>query len=196
MDPECGSEHTGPVSTWTGASAPTSGRWAYANAVNAALLLPVKGDGAMTRRSATHGVGWLKGTVGALGASALMVMMLASPAAADPPTPDSGLISFPDVNPCTGETHTVTIELTFYQHDHGDGFIERGVSSVTTSSGFEGGGTSTIVETEGAFVFRLVDVLSDEAGSRIMARTIFIVDPATGAVRVDRSDLTCIHAAG
>ncbi|MBT2500181.1 hypothetical protein J7E25_13895 [Agromyces sp. ISL-38] len=149
----------------------------------------------MTRRSTTHGVGWLKGTVGALGASALMVMMLASPAAADPPTLDDFTITFPDLNPCTGETHTVTIELTFFQHDHGDRFIEHGVSSVTTSSGFEGGGTTTLVETEGAFVFRAVDVLTDEAGSRIMARTIFIVDPETGAVRVERGDLTCVHAA-
>jgi hypothetical protein len=152
----------------------------------------------MTRRSTTRGAGagWIKGTFGALGASALMVMMLASPAAADPPTIDEFTITFPDVNPCTGETHTVTIELTFFQHDHGDRFNEHGVSSVTTSTGFEGGGTSTFVENDGAFVFRLVDVLSDDAGSRIMARSMFIADPVTGAVRVERFDLRCVHDAG
>ncbi|RXZ73140.1 hypothetical protein [Agromyces albus] len=124
-----------------------------------------------------------------------MVMMLASPAAADPPTIDDFSETFPDVNPCTGLIHTVTIDHTFFQHHHGDRFIEHGVSSVTTSSGFEGGGTSTFVETDGAFVFRLLDVLSDEAGSRIMARAIFIADPVTGAVRVDRFDLKCVHDA-
>ena len=149
----------------------------------------------MTRRSTTQGAGWLKGTAGALGASALMVMMLAPPAAADPPTIDEFSITFTDVNPCTGGTHTVTIDLTLSQHHHGARFIEHGVSSVTTSSGFEGGGTTTLVETDGAFVFRLLDVLSDEAGSRIMARTIFIADPVTGAVRVERGDLRCVHAA-
>jgi hypothetical protein len=134
--------------------------------------------------------------LGALGASALMVMMLASPAAADPPTLDDFSMTFPDVNPCTGEIHTVTVELTLFQHFHGDRFVEHGVSTVTTSTGFEGGGTTTLVDTDGAFVFRLLDVLTDEAGSRIMARTIFIVDPVTGDVRVQSGDLKCVHAAG
>lgn len=152
----------------------------------------------MSRRSATRGVGtgWLKGTAGALGASALMVMMLASPAAADPPTIDYFSDTFPDVNPCTGLIHTVTIDHTIFQHDHDGRVIEHGVSSVTTSTGFEGGGTTTFVETEGALVFRLVDVLTDEAGSRIMASVVFVLDPMTGAVRVELGDLTCIHDAG
>lgn len=150
----------------------------------------------MARRSTTRGAGWIKGTLGALGASALMVTMLASPAAADPPTTDEFSMTFPDVNPCTGETHTVTIELTVFQHHHGDRFIEHGVSSVTTSTGFVGGGTTTLVDTDGVFVFRLLDVLTDEAGSRIMARTLFVVDPATGDARVESGDLRCVHAAG
>jgi hypothetical protein len=50
------------------------------------------------------------------------------------------------------------------------------------------------VETERLTVFRQTDVLTNEAGSRIMARGVFVVDPAIGTVRVERSELTCVRA--
>jgi len=149
----------------------------------------------MRRLLPSRAVAVVKRIVGTLGASALVVAMLASPAEADPPTVDTFEVTFEDVNPCTDEIHTVTIALTLFQHFHGERFVEHGVSTITTTpTGFSGGGTTTFVVTERLEVFRLTDVLTNEAGSRIMARTVFVADPATGTVRLDSSELTCVRA--
>jgi hypothetical protein len=149
----------------------------------------------MTRLFSSHATAVVKRIAGTLGASALVVAMLASPAEADPPTVDSFEVTFEDVNPCTDEIHTVTIALTLFQHFHGERFVEHGVSTVTTTpTGFSGGGTTTFVETERLLVFRQTDVLTNEAGSRIMARGVFVADPATETVRVEMFELTCVRA--
>ena len=149
----------------------------------------------MRRLLSSRAVAVVKRIVGTLGVSALVVAMLASPAEADPPTVDTFEVTFEDVNPCTDEIHTVTIALTLFQHFHGERFVEHGVSTVTTTpTGFSGGGTTTFVETERLIVFRQTDVLTNEAGSRIMASGVFVADPATETVRVDRFELTCVRA--
>jgi hypothetical protein len=158
-------------------------------------LLPVERSAEMNARTAHHGFRLLKGAAVALGAAGLIVVGLASPAAADPPTVEDFSNTFPDVNPCTGEMHTVTIELTESQHFHGDNFIGTGRTTITTEpTGFSGRGTATLVVTKGAEVFRLVDILSDAAGNRIMASVVFVMDPATGDIRVEDADLTCVHS--
>ncbi len=104
--------------------------------------------------------------------------------------------TFTEVNPCTGEEHLITIRLEEFLHDQGDPFVLHAVTKITTSpTGFSGGGTATVAESRGAFVFRLVEIMSDEAGNRISAKTVVVEDPATGTVRVERSELTCVHAA-
>lgn len=161
----------------------------------AVSLLPVEWSAEMNGRTARPGFRLLKGAAAALGAAGLIVVGLASPAAADPPTVEYFSNTFPDVNPCTGEMHTVTIELTESQHFHGDNFIGTGRTTITTEpTGFSGSGTTTVVETEGAFVFRGVDILSDPAGNRIMASVIFVANPSTGDIRVVDADLTCVHS--
>jgi hypothetical protein len=140
-------------------------------------------------------VALLRGSVLTLGFSALIVAGLAPPAQADRPTVDNFEVTFPDVNPCTDDIHTVSIRLTLFQHFHGDRFVEHGESTVTTSTGYSGGGTTTFVMTNKRLVFRSLDLLmSDESGSAIMARLVFVQDLETGAVKVVRSALTCIHA--
>lgn len=147
------------------------------------------------RRLSNRAIAVVKRIVGTLGASALVLAMGVVPAEADPPTVDTFEVTFEDVNPCTDEIHTVTIALTLFQHFHGERFVEHGVSTITTTpTGFSGGGTTTFVVTERLEVFRLTDVLTNEAGSRIMARTVFVADPATGTVRLDSSELTCVRA--
>jgi hypothetical protein len=161
----------------------------------AVSLLRVEWIPPMTGLTARPGSRWLEGAAAALGAAGLIVIGLASPAAADPPTVEHFSDTFSDVNPCTGEMHTVTIELAESQHFHGDNFIATGTTTITTEpTGFSGRGTATVVETEGAFVFRHVDILSDAAGNRIMASVIFVVDPATGDIRVEDGELTCVHS--
>lgn len=150
----------------------------------------------MRNGTSRRGARGLKGIVGVLGAAAVIVLGMASPAAADPPTTDQFEFVFPDVNPCTGDIHTVTIVLTESQHFHGDNFIGSGKTTITTEpTEFSGRGTTTLVESKGVFVFRGVDILSDDAGNRISAKITFVEDPSTGAVRVERSELTCVHAA-
>jgi hypothetical protein len=149
----------------------------------------------MSRLISSHVGAFLKRTMGALGASTLVMAILSSPAQADRPTVDTFVDVFEDVNPCTGEIHTVSIALTLFQHDHGDLFVEHAETTVTTTpTGFSGGGTHTFVESERLLVFRLTDVLTNEAGSRILARFVFVADPATGTVRVERAELTCVRA--
>jgi hypothetical protein len=149
----------------------------------------------MNGRTARPGFRLLKGAAAALGAAGLIVVGLASPAAADPPTVEHFSDTFPDVNPCTGEIHTVTIELAESQHFHGDNFVGVSTTTITTEpTGFSGSGTATFVVTKGAEVFREVDILTDPAGNRIMANIIFVVNPSTGDIRVADADLTCVRS--
>jgi hypothetical protein len=149
----------------------------------------------MRRLISSHVGAFLRRTVAALGAATLVVALLASPAEADPATVVTAEETFEDVNPCTGEIHTVSIALTLFLHDHGDLFVAHVESTVTTTpTGFSGSGTRTVVESERLLVARLTDVLTNEAGSRIMASLVFVADPATGTVRVERAELTCVRA--
>jgi len=149
----------------------------------------------MNARTARPGFRLLKGAAAAFGVAGLLVVGLASPAVADPPTVEYFSDTFSDVNPCTGEQHTVTIELAESQHFHGDNFIGIGTTTITTEpTEFSGHGTTTFVVTKGAEVFRHVDILSDAAGNRIMASVVFVMDPATGDIRVEDGDLTCVHS--
>jgi len=149
----------------------------------------------MRRLISSHVGAFLKRTVAALGAATLVVAILASPAEADPPTVATFEETFEDVNPCTGEIHTVSIALTVFRHDHGDLFVAHAESTVTTTpTGFSGGGTRTVVESERLLVATGTDLLTNEAGSRILAQFVFVVDPTTGTARVERAELTCVRA--
>jgi hypothetical protein len=148
----------------------------------------------MRRLLSSRVAAFVKRIVGALGASALVLAMVAVPAAADPPTVETFEFTFEDVNPCTSEIHTVSITLTVFQHFHGDRFVGHGETTVSTTTGYSGGGTTTVVESERLVVARGTDILTNEAGSRIMASFVFVQDLATGTVKVDMSELTCVRA--
>jgi hypothetical protein len=148
----------------------------------------------MKRLPSRRAIAVVKRIVGALGVSALVVAMLASPAEADPPTVETFEETFDDVNPCTDETHTVTITFTVFQHFHGERFVAHFDTSVSTSTGYSGDGTRTVVETGGLVVARGTDILTNEAGSQIMASFVFVEDVATGTVKVDMFGLTCVRA--
>jgi hypothetical protein len=148
----------------------------------------------MRRLLSSRAIAVVKRLVGTLGVSALVVAMLASPAEADPPTVDTFDVTFEDVNPCTDEIHTVSITFTVFQHFHGERFVGHGETTVSTSTGYSGGGTRTVVESEGLVVARGTDILTNEAGSRIMASFVFVEDVATGTVKVDMFGLTCVRA--
>ena len=100
---------------------------------------------------------------------------------------------FPDVNPCTGLIHTVTISETFFAHFHDgrvSGYSERTIT--TSPSGFVGHGTDSFVFNGQVNVFRLTDILTNASGDRIRARFVFVLDLSTGTVRVEKGELTCL----
>lgn len=125
-----------------------------------------------------------------------LLLVAALPASADPPVVDSFEFTFDDVNPCTGLTHTVTITLKVFQHHHhGERFVERGETTITTTpTGFSGGGTHTLVDNGQTIVFRSTDMVANETGARIRVRIVFLLDLSTGTVRVDKGEFTCVRA--
>ena len=125
--------------------------------------------------------------------AASLSLVIAAPAGADPPTGVGPFVDiFDDVNPCTGLDHTVTIAATFFVHSHAGGVV--GVRTLSTSSGFFGKGTSSFVNNGEIEMFRFTDMLSNDAGDRIMAKGVFVVALSTGTVRVDKFELTCVGA--
>jgi hypothetical protein len=121
-----------------------------------------------------------------------LALATVAPAVADPATAVREVITFPDADPCTGETHEVTIDVTFLVHFHDGVTVARGVRTLTTSSGYAGRGRSSYVENGRVEKFRFSDRVTDDSGNRIRASGVFVVDRSTGAVRVDKFDVTCL----
>jgi hypothetical protein len=112
----------------------------------------------------------------------------AAPASADPPTVLHFADTFVGVNPCTGESDTVTIEVTQHIVNY---TLERATHVVTTSSGFVGRGEETQVF--GGDLFSTNDIVfNEETGQRAHAQLIVAANPATGDLEVLRQTVTCI----
>jgi hypothetical protein len=125
--------------------------------------------------------------------AASVLLLVAAPASADPPTQIGPLTeTFADVNPCTGLAQTGTLVVTFYVHSQGGGIVARGERTLSTSSGFVGTGTSSYVLNGEIEMFRFTDILSNGAGDRIGARSVVVVDLSTGTARIDSFELTCL----
>ena len=78
----------------------------------------------------------------------LLVGLIAAPAAADKPAEFVDNVSFPDVNVCTGEEHTVNITFNVRVHEHRNNSVVTVKSNVETSDGWAGGGIETVAENE------------------------------------------------
>jgi hypothetical protein len=124
--------------------------------------------------------------------AATLALVVAGPAAADRPIEISGTDTFVDVDPCTGRVQEVTIAMTFFVHFHDGVTVARGVRTITTSGGYAGNGTSSFVENGNVEVFRLTDLLTDGSGNRLRANGLFVLDLASGSIRVDKFALTCV----
>jgi hypothetical protein len=125
--------------------------------------------------------------------AALLVLLAAAPAAAHPRTEVSDVVeTFFDVDPCTGVVHEVTLSVTFLVHTHGGVVVARGVRTLTTSSGYVGGGTSSFIDNGQVEMFRFNDLLADGSGNRIRATGVFVTDLSSGTLRVDAFELTCL----
>jgi hypothetical protein len=123
-------------------------------------------------------------------------LVFAGPAAADPPTAFPFEFVFDDVNPCTGDIHTVTIAGTTFVHDQDGRIVAHSERTITTSpTGFVGHGTDSNVLNGQVEMFRLTDILTNPSGERITARFVIVIDLSSGTVRVVTGGLTCLGPA-
>lgn len=91
--------------------------------------------------------------------------------------------------------HEHALDAEPFQHFHGRRFVEHGETTITTTpTGFVGGGTTTLVDNGRTVVFRATDILANDTGDRIRARTVFVLDLSRGMVRADKGELTCLGA--
>ncbi len=137
--------------------------------------------------------------LGALAAAvtlAVVALAFAVPAAADAPTEIPFEFVFDDVNPCTGDIHTVTIAGTTSVHNHDGRIVAYSERTITTSpTGFVGHGTDTFVLNSQVEMFRLADIATNPSGDRFRARFVIVVDLSSGTVRVVTGELTCLGRA-
>jgi hypothetical protein len=127
-----------------------------------------------------------------VGLLSVLALAFAVPAAAGPPTTFPILVEFQEVNPCTGQTVTVTYVGTAFFHFHGSRTVARSERTITTSDGFAGHGTDSFVQNGQVFTSRHDDVLTNASGDRFLVRSVLVVDLSTETVRVDRFELTCL----
>ena len=125
--------------------------------------------------------------------AALLPLAFAAPTAADEPAAVPFQIVFDDVNPCSGDVHTVTISGTSFVHSHDGRTVVHSERTITTSpTGFVGHGADSSVANGQVVMFRLADILTNASGERIRARFVFVIDVSTGAVRVQKGAVTCL----
>ena len=122
----------------------------------------------------------------------VIALAFAAAASAGPPTEFGFRDVFPDVNPCTGTTMTVTIVGTGYFHEHGSRVVAHAERTITTSDGFVGRGTETFVENGRIIMFRQTDIMTNASGDRFRANGVFVLDTSTDTVRVENFELNCL----
>jgi hypothetical protein len=102
-------------------------------------------------------------------------------------------IVFDDVNPCSGLIHTVTIAGTERVHEHNGRIVVHGDRIITTSSGFVGRGTHTIVANGNIEKITGNDMLTHPSGARIRAHVVVVFDVRTSTVKVEKFAVTCVR---
>jgi hypothetical protein len=101
---------------------------------------------------------------------------------------------FTDVNPCTGDTMTVTFVGTAFVHEHDSRFVLQVHRTITTSDGFVGHGTDSTVFNGQVFRFRQADVMTNASGALFLARFVLVFDVSTETLRVEKDfGLTCVR---
>lgn len=123
----------------------------------------------------------------------VVALAFAVPAAADPPTAFPFEFTFDDVNPCTGDTMTVTIAITDFVHFHGSRIVVHAKRTITTSDGSVGHGTASLVDNGQIVKERFTDIMTNASGGyRFRARGVVVFDISTQTIRVERFELTCL----
>jgi hypothetical protein len=111
---------------------------------------------------------------------------------ASAPVQDQFVISFDDVNPCSGLNHTVTFHGTRWVHEREGRVVVRVKRRITTSSGFVGRGQDTFVANGNIEKVTANDMLSNGSGDRIRAHIAIVLDLRTSTVKAFSRAFTCL----
>lgn len=105
--------------------------------------------------------------------------------------PFTEMMSF--VNPCSGLGDQVTLMGTLWIQEHNGQTVIRSESTVTTTSGFEGQRTRTIVENGNVFKVALNAMLTNGSGEKIRIHFVQVFDLSAGTVRAQSGGApTCL----
>lgn len=131
--------------------------------------------------------------IGALVASAMLVVLMAAPALADKPFTISDSETFTDVNPCSGLEHEITRDFTLTIHEHRNNVVVQVDSTVVTDDGFEGSGHETFVDNGNIVTGTLNFVLDNpETGAKFTVKGHFTFDIRNNELRVERFVFNCV----
>jgi hypothetical protein len=124
--------------------------------------------------------------------ASVAAVALAAPISADAPTAIPISVTFDDVDPCTGEIHTVSFDGVAYRHEHDGRVVAHSDLVITTTSGYVGHGVEEEIVNGQMFQIVARHMLVNPNGNRVQARVLLQVDLTTGEVRRDYADLRCV----
>lgn len=135
----------------------------------------------------------MRKAIGALVASAMLVVLMAAPALADKPFTISDSVTFTDVNPCSGLEHEITQDFTVTIHEHRNNLVVQVDSTVVTDDGFEGSGHETHVDNGNIDTLTLNFVIDNpETGAKFTVKAHFTFDIRNDELRVERFVFNCV----
>jgi hypothetical protein len=124
----------------------------------------------------------------------LITAVFALVAYADKPVEYQLVQIFDLPNPCSGlvETHTFTLNLR--DHIHNGKLVRHANRTITTETGYIGRGTEQWVDNGQVFKFSQNDMLVNDAGDRIRAHWVYIMNFATDppSLKVDNLTVICV----
>ena len=130
-----------------------------------------------------------------LAAVAVLVGVMAVPAAADKPVVfETGEFTVTDIDPCTGLLHDLTFNVTIYDHFHKNNIVTKIDKVGTTDSGYVLiGGSHHMVERADFFMMNYKDVWRNpDTGAKMHA--IGKIRFAGNSPEIETFELRCIGA--
>lgn len=97
-------------------------------------------------------------------------------------------------DPCSAETHTLTITWTCQEQQQANGadVLTCKREIVTDPTGYIGRGNLTQVVNGKILNLRFTDILKNDAGDRMRGRAHGLFDLSTDTVRIDKFDSVCL----
>ncbi len=128
-------------------------------------------------------------------AVACLLMLSVAPAAADKPRVLVEEQTFSDMNPCSGEWHTLSFVQTVNVHEHKNKAIVHVVTDVTSDDGFVGRGVESFHEEDEGFRSNINFMMSNaETGEKFFVKGKLVVDYDQEEPLMDTFRMRCIRS--